>query len=159
MQSKTVTVDVVTRYSTVGEPSVETTKFAGGTIKETINPDGSISTQRYASGVIGLSSNQWALTDEEGPELVIPGKGTFRRLKMGTSILPADISRNLWTIGQNPMGFAAGIANMISNRKEGNKTYQVNVGDIILHEVQNARQVANELKGLVLKAEQLAYSK
>lgn len=159
LQSKTVTVEVVTRYSTVGEPSVETTKSAGGTIKETINPDGSISTKRYASGVIGLSSNQWALTDEEGPELVIPGKGTFRRLKMGSSVLPADISRNLWTIGQNPMGFAAGIANMISNRKEDNKTYQVNVGDIILHEVQNARQVANELKGLVLKAEQLAYSK
>lgn len=170
LQSKTVTIDVVTRHSTVGEPSIETTKsaggtikettkFAGGTIKETINPDGSISTKRYASGVIGLSSNQWALTDEEGPELVIPGKGTFRRLKMGSSVLPADVSRNLWVIGQNPMGFAAGIANMISNRKEDNKTYQVNVGDIILHEVQNARQVANELKGLVLKAEQLAYSK
>ena len=170
LQSKTVTIDVITRHSTVGEPSIETTKSAGGTIKETtksaggtiketINPDGSISTKRYASGVIGLSSNQWALTDEEGPELVIPGKGTFRRLKMGSSVLPADVSRNLWVIGQNPMGFAAGIANMISNRKEDNKTYQVNVGDIILHEVQNARRVADELKGLVLKAEQLAYSK
>lgn len=115
--------------------------------------------KQHASGIISSPSTHWALTDEEGPELVIPGQGTFRKLKMGTSILPADISRNLWAIGQNPIGFASGIANMISNRKEENKTYQVNVGDIILHEVQNARRVADELKGLVLKAEQLAYSK
>lgn len=115
--------------------------------------------KQHASGIISSPTTHWALTDEEGPELVIPGQGTFRKLKMGTSVLPADISRNLWSIGQNPVGFAAGIANMISNRKEENKTYQVNVGDIILHEVQNARRVADELKGLVLKAEQLAYSK
>lgn len=115
--------------------------------------------KQHASGIISSPSTHWAMTDEEGPELVIPGQGTFRKLKMGTSVLPADISRNLWAIGQNPMGFASGIANMISNRKEENKTYQVNVGDIILHEVQNARRVADELKGLVLKAEQLAYSK
>lgn len=115
--------------------------------------------KQHASGIISSPSTHWALTDEEGPELVIPGQGTFRKLKMGTSILPADISRNLWAIGQNPIGFVSGIANMINNRKEENKTYQVNVGDIILHEVQNARRVADELKGLVLKAEQLAYSK
>lgn len=114
---------------------------------------------KHASGAINIPRDEFALTDELGPELVIPGQGTFRKLKMGTSILPADISRNLWSIGQNPIGFASGIANMISNRKEENKTYQVNVGDIILHEVQNARRVADELKGLVLKAEQLAYSK
>lgn len=165
LQSKTVTIDVVTRYSSVGSPAEISTQNSSGaqpnttpyvpTKPATATPE----IKYFADGVVGASSSSWAITDEEGPELIIPGKGTFRRLKMGTSVLPADISRNLWAIGQNPLGFAAGIANMISNRKEDNKTYQVNVGDIILHEVQNARQVANELKGLVLKAEQLVFSK
>lgn len=154
LQSKTIVITTIHR--TVVE-NVDATPSK--TAIETENANDAISPDHFASGVIGLSSNRWALTDEEGPELVIPGQGTFRKLKMGTSILPADISRNLWAIGQNPIGFASGIANMISNRKEENKTYQVNVGDIILHEVQNARRVADELKGLVLKAEQLAYSK
>ena len=154
LQSKTIVITTIHRTvvenvdATPNKISIET-----GNANDVISPD------HFASGVIGLYSSRWALTDELGPELVIPGQGTFRKLKMGTSILPADISRNLWAIGQNPIGFASGIANMISNKKEENKTYQVNVGDIILHEVQNARRVADELKGLVLKAEQLAYSK
>lgn len=124
-----------------------------------IAPDGTIISKRYAEGTLSVPTTGMALTDEEGPEIRIPGKGTFRQLHYGDAIIPADVSRNLWLIGAKPFSFAKGIANMISNKTNDNRQNVFNFGDIHLPNVQNAQNFANEFKDIVMKATQLAYSK
>lgn len=126
---------------------------------DVIAPDGSIISKRFAEGTLSVPTTGMALTDEEGPEIRIPGKGTFRKLHYGDAVLPADISRNLWMIGAKPVSFAKGIANMISNKSDDNRQSVFNFGDIHLPNVQNAQDFANEFKDIVMKATQLAYSK
>lgn len=114
---------------------------------------------RYAEGTLSVPTTGMALTDEEGPEIRIPGKGTFRKLHYGDAILPADVSRNLWMIGAKPVSFAKGIANMITNKNDDKRQNVFNFGDIHLPNVQNAQNFADEFKDIVMKATQLAYSK
>lgn len=113
----------------------------------------------FAEGALTVPTTGMALTDEEGPEIRIPGKGTFRKLHYGDAILPADVSRNLWMIGAKPVSFAKGIANMITNKNDDKRQNVFNFGDIHLPNVQNAQNFADEFKDLVMKATQLAYGK
>ena len=113
----------------------------------------------FAEGTLTVPTTGMALTDEEGPEIRIPGKGTFRKLHYGDAILPADVSRNLWMIGAKPVSFAKGIANMITNKNDDKRQNVFNFGDIHLPNVQNAQNFADEFKDIVMKATQLAYSK
>lgn len=113
----------------------------------------------FAEGTLSVPTTGMALTDEEGPEIRIPGKGTFRKLHYGDAILPADVSRNLWMIGAKPVSFAKGIANMIANKNDDKRQNVFNFGDIHLPNVQNAQNFADEFKDIVMKATQLAYSK
>lgn len=126
---------------------------------DVIAPDGSIISKRFAEGTLSVPTTGMALTDEEGPEIRIPGKGTFRKLHYGDAVLPADVSRNLWMIGAKPVSFAKGIANMITNKNDDKRQNVFNFGDIHLPNVQNAQNFADEFKDLVMKATQLAYGK
>lgn len=126
---------------------------------EWVNADGTIISGKWASGTLSVPTTGMALTDEEGPEIRIPGKGTFRKLHYGDAILPADVSRNLWMIGAKPVSFAKGIANMISNKTDDKRQNVFHFGDIHLPNVQNAQNFADEFKDIVMKATQLAYSK
>lgn len=51
----------------------------------------------YAKGTLGTKKDEWAITDEFGPELVlVPGKdGNLQYMRAGTSVIPSDISANL----------------------------------------------------------------
>ena len=59
----------------------------------------------YAKGSIGVPENQFAWLDELGEELVMhaDGNGRLSFLTKGTSVIPADITKNLMQLGQlNP---------------------------------------------------------
>lgn len=161
------TGDEKKRYELQSGDRVTTSEGKGTITREDIGhmwidieqPDGSIISKRYASGTLSVPTTGMALTDEEGPEIRIPGKGTFRKLHYGDAILPADVSRNLWMIGAKPVSFAQGIANMISNKTDDKRQNVFHFGDIHLPNVQNAQNFADEFKDIVMKATQLAYSK
>ena len=79
--------------------------------------------KQYAKGTLGTSHDQWAITDESwiGEEITLAaGKnGQLQYLKKGSSVMPADISKNLVEWGKlNPdmlkVGGGANL-NMISN--------------------------------------------
>jgi TP901 family phage tail tape measure protein len=76
----------------------------------------------YAKGTLGTTRDQWAITDEIGDELVlVPGaNGNLSFMRKGTSVVPADITKNLVGWGKlNPdmmnLPNPAANINMISN--------------------------------------------
>ena len=84
-------------------------------------PKGTKRYSYYAKGTLGISNDEWAITDELGDELVlIPGaNGNLSFMRKGTSVIPADITANLVEWGKlNPdtmkIGGGANIS-MISN--------------------------------------------
>ena len=75
----------------------------------------------YAKGTLGTSKNEWMMTDEIGDELVMYAtpEGTLSYARVGTTVVPADITANLVEWGKlNPdmmkIGGGANI-NAISN--------------------------------------------
>lgn len=55
----------------------------------------------YAGGTTGVKSNQFALIDELGEELVIrPSNGKMTFLEKGSSVIPADLTANLMEWGE-----------------------------------------------------------
>ena len=59
----------------------------------------------YAKGTIGVDDDQFAWLDELGEELVMhaDGNGRLSFLTKGTSVIPADLTKNLMQLGQlNP---------------------------------------------------------
>ena len=56
----------------------------------------------YAKGTLGVPENQVAWIDELGEELVMhaDGNGRLSFLTKGTSVIPADITKNLMQLGQ-----------------------------------------------------------
>ncbi len=55
----------------------------------------------YASGVLNLKRDEWAWTQEKGMELITrPDGGVWTPLQKGSSVLKADISKNLMKWGQ-----------------------------------------------------------
>lgn len=76
----------------------------------------------YAKGTMGTTSDQWMLTDELGDELVMYAtpEGTLSYARVGTTVIPADITQNLVEWGKlNPnmmnMPNATPNINMINN--------------------------------------------
>lgn len=58
----------------------------------------------YAVGSTGIDEDQWALIDELGPELqLVPGRnGRLEYVKMGTGIIPADLTERLMNLAMDP---------------------------------------------------------
>ena len=55
----------------------------------------------YASGVLNLKRDEWAWTQEKGMELITrPDGGVWTPLQKGSSVLKADISKNLMEWGE-----------------------------------------------------------
>lgn len=85
-------------------------------------PAGTTNYKYYAKGTMGTTNDQWMLTDELGDELVMYAtpEGTLSYARVGTTVVPADITRNLVEWGKlNPnmmsMPNATPNINMISN--------------------------------------------
>lgn len=86
----------------------------------------------YAKGTLGTKKDEWAITDEYGPELTLyPGKdGTLSYMRAGTSVVPADLTKNLMQIGQmNPSELMANnivkptVANVATINKDVNISF------------------------------------
>lgn len=62
--------------------------------------------QKYAEGSLGVTKDQWAITDEPqfGDELVlVPGKdGNLSFMRKGTGVVPADLTQKLFELAQIP---------------------------------------------------------
>lgn len=78
----------------------------------------------YAKGTLGTKTDQWAITDEPqyGDELVLmpTAQGNLSYIRKGTSVVPADLTKNLMEWGKlNPnmmdMSSVNGSVNIITN--------------------------------------------
>ena len=54
----------------------------------------------HANGAISLPQNQLSLINELGTEGIITPQGTITALPSKTGIVPADITKNLWQLGE-----------------------------------------------------------
>lgn len=93
--------------------------------------------QGYAKGTTGLKKNQLAIVDELGEELVLHAgeNGKLQFLTKGTSVIPADITENLMTLGKidpqemlNRNRASIGVDPSIVNN---NVTIDISYGDIL----------------------------
>ena len=81
----------------------------------------------YATGSISLPNAQTALINELGTEAIITPEGTVTSLPSKTGIIPADITKNLWALGEIAPTLVArlGSMNMPSATSNiGNTTYE-----------------------------------
>ncbi len=66
--------------------------------------DAFVEASKYAKGTMGAKSDHWAITDEPqfGDELVLvpTSQGNLSYMRKGTSVVPADITKNLVEWGQ-----------------------------------------------------------
>lgn len=70
-----------------------------------IYPGQKLKLPKYAKGTLGVPENQFAWLDELGEELVMhaDGSGKLAFLSKGSSVIPADLTRNLMRLGElNP---------------------------------------------------------
>lgn len=93
-------------------------------------------TGKHANGTLSASSGL-SLVGENGPEL--------RMLGQGDGIIPADVTKNLWSWGMTTpssmLSALSGIGSSTSNAT------QISIGNITLPSVSNASQFVEELKG------------
>lgn len=73
----------------------------------------------YASGVLNLKRDEWAWTQENGMELITrPDGGVWTPLQRGSSVLRADISKNLMEWGErSPQEYLSEIQERMSRQQ------------------------------------------
>lgn len=54
----------------------------------------------FAEGTLGLQKTSLSLINEKGTEAIITPQGTLTALPSSTGIVPADITKNLWELGE-----------------------------------------------------------
>lgn len=85
---------------------------------------------RYAKGTLGTKKDQFAITDEYGPELtLIPGKdGNLSFMRAGTGVVPADLTKRIMEIAQMPVNELGNniVKAFIPNIETTNQSIQVN---------------------------------
>jgi DNA repair exonuclease SbcCD ATPase subunit len=78
-------------------------------------------TQYYAKGTTGTPRDEWTITDELGPELTMYAtpEGTLSFMRAGSTVVPAEITKNLVEWGQftpDALNLGGGVnVNMINN--------------------------------------------
>ena len=90
----------------------------------------------YAKGTLGVEDSQFAWLDELGEELVMhaDGNGRLSFLTKGTSVIPADITKNLMQLGQlNPQDILDRSRPSISapHITNNNIELSLNVGEVV----------------------------
>ena len=89
-----------------GSSKTSVGSYTTGNITITRYSDGSVKTEikKKAKGGLNLDEDIYNV-DEKGRELIIePDQGRYVRLSAGGSVIPADVTKNLWDFGQNPAG-------------------------------------------------------
>lgn len=90
-----------------------------------------LSDMGYANGTTSARGGL-SLVGEKGAEL--------RVLNQGDGIIPADITRNLWSFGKNPAGFMRSMSSTV-----------LNISNVSLPSVRNAQQFVEGLKELAIQ--------
>lgn len=92
----------------------------------------SIPAAMYAKGTLGISKDQWGITDEPqyGDELVLVpnAAGNLSFMRKGTSIVPADLTKRIMELAQMPMDQLGNnvIKAVVPNIETTNQAVQVN---------------------------------
>ena len=116
--------------------------------------------EKKATGGLNLNENIYNI-DEHGNELVVePTQGRYVKLSVGSSVIPADITKRLWEFGQNPSNFLKDILNntpqtaipMNNVNHIVHNTYQID--SIQLPNVSDVQSFINEFKNLPNLAQQ-----
>lgn len=103
---------------------------------------------QYAKGTYGAHGGL-SVVGENGPEL--------RVLSSGDGVIPADVTKNLWSWGAfSPMDLISKIGNLAHNVLDGGTTYQFNIDNLSLP---NAKDANGLLSGLRNYAYQVAYQR
>lgn len=75
---------------------------------------------KWASGTLSTKSNGTALINELGTEAVITPGGTLTALPSKTGIVPADITRNVWALGEVAPTLVAQLSSLTQKPVAGN---------------------------------------
>lgn len=118
--------------------------------------------RKFASGTQS-SPSSYSLVDEFGEELIIrpPSQGRPTYLEKGTGVIPADITKNLWKMGQNPELFFKNEFDKQVERYSGfswdtsGGTMSIVIGDINLSGVQDvdglSRAIVTRLPNQIIR--------
>lgn len=85
--------------------------------------------QQYANGTLSASGGM-SLVGEKGPEM--------RVLNSGDGIIPADVTKNLWSLGSNPYAFMSNAYKALAGTSSSNTTYQFAIDKLELPNVPDA---------------------
>lgn len=93
----------------------------------------------YANGTT-YASGGISMVGEKGPEM--------RVLNSGDGIIPADITKNLWALGTNPMKYLMNIGKNMGNMGGTTNLYQFDIGSLLLPNVTDAQSLLAGLKNM-----------
>ena len=112
-----------------------------------------VTAETYAKGVLSAPAGPAVVDDGAGKELVIrPARGRSVMFERGTGVIPADITKNLWSMGQNPQRFvqealagivAPGLASPV--RPAASEEFRFTFGDIRMYGVNDTGAFADAL--------------
>ena len=76
-------------------------KYDGGRTTGWAIPKGTWFYTKHAKGTLGIKHDEWALTDELGPELTMYAtpEGTLSFMRAGSTVIPAELTKELMDIG------------------------------------------------------------
>lgn len=76
-------------------------KYDGGRTTGWAIPKGTWFYTKHAKGTLGTTKDEWALTDELGPELTMYATpdGTLSFMRAGSTVIPAELTKELMDIG------------------------------------------------------------
>lgn len=76
-------------------------KYDGGRTTGWAIPKGTWFYTKHAQGTLGTTKDEWALTDEYGPELTMYATkdGTLSFMRAGSTVIPAELTKELMDIG------------------------------------------------------------
>ena len=84
-------------------------------------------TQKHANGTLSIYGDERSLLNELGTEAIITPSGTVTALPSKTGIVPADITKNLWSLGEVAPTLVAQLGSLSQKAVSGvagNTTYE-----------------------------------
>ena len=107
--SQTKTVSLSDPHGSNSSSSSSSQGSSSSSSSSSVSSRGNLSAYRASKNASGTLSSTAGLSfvDELGEELIIrpPSQGRLTYLEKGAGVIPADITKNLWKIGQNPNDF------------------------------------------------------
>lgn len=152
-QTKTITNAFASPSSSSSSSSKGSSSSSSSS--SSVSSRGNLSSYRASKNASGTLSSTPGLSfvDELGEELIIrpPSQGRLTYLEKGAGVIPADITKNLWKIGQNPNDFFQEEFDKQINRYNGfswdtsGGAISIVIGDINLSGVQDVNGLSKAI--------------